>query len=186
VSLLVCTYTGRFIYPLLSLEGRKFWILGLLPLQRDRLLWGKFAFSTTGAVLIASGLVLLSDLVLGMPVTLVLLHQLTVIVLSAGLSGLSVGLGAMMPNFRETDPSKIASSFEGTLNLVIGLGFVVAILGLMAAPWHLLGALQEGPVDALAGWLLIGLGVAAGLTVGTLAVVLPLMLGARKLRQMEF
>ena len=32
-ALLLCTYTGRFIYPMLSLEGRKFWILGLLPLQ---------------------------------------------------------------------------------------------------------------------------------------------------------
>ena len=27
-ALLMCAYTGRFIYPLLSLEGRKFWILG--------------------------------------------------------------------------------------------------------------------------------------------------------------
>ena len=33
IALLLCTYTGRFIYPLLSLEGRKFWILGLLPLR---------------------------------------------------------------------------------------------------------------------------------------------------------
>src|SRR5205814_3836927 len=48
-SLLLCTYTSRFIYPMLSLEGRKFWILGLLPLQRERLLWGKFAFAATGA-----------------------------------------------------------------------------------------------------------------------------------------
>ena len=52
-AFLMCAYTGRFIYPLLSLEGRKFWILGLLPLERDRLLWGKFAFASTGWLLIA-------------------------------------------------------------------------------------------------------------------------------------
>src|SRR5262249_37109256 len=46
-ALLLCSYTGRFIYPMISLEGRKFWILGLLPLPRERLLWGEFAFSTT-------------------------------------------------------------------------------------------------------------------------------------------
>ena len=51
-SILLCAYTGRFIYPMLSLEGRKFWILGLLPLKRDRLLWGKFTFSATWALLI--------------------------------------------------------------------------------------------------------------------------------------
>ena len=44
----MCAYMGRFIYPLLSLEGRKFWILGLLPLEREQLLWGKFAFAATG------------------------------------------------------------------------------------------------------------------------------------------
>src|SRR5205823_3892492 len=92
-ALLLCTYTSRFIYPMLSLEGRKFWILGLLPLRRERLLWGKFAFSATGALVIAEFLVVLSDVMLEMPVLAVLLHALTVAVLAIGLSGLSVGLG---------------------------------------------------------------------------------------------
>ena len=26
IALLLCTYTGRFIYPMLSLEGRRFWM----------------------------------------------------------------------------------------------------------------------------------------------------------------
>ncbi len=134
IALLLCTYTGRFVYPLLSLEGRKFWILGLLPVRREQLLWGKFAFATTGGLLIAEFLVLVSDLMLLMPVEAVLLHMLTVAVLAAGLSGLSVGLGACMPNFRETDPSKIAAGFGGTLNLVAGLLFLLLILGLMAGP----------------------------------------------------
>src|SRR5262249_17365341 len=121
ISLLLCTYTGRFVYPLMSLEGRKFWILGLLPLRRDQLLWGKFAFATTGTLVIAELLVLLSDLTLDIPWQAILLHGLTVAVLSAGLSGLSVGLGACMPNFRETDPSKIAVGFGGTLDLVASL-----------------------------------------------------------------
>src|SRR5205823_11588947 len=110
-ALLLCTYTGRFIYPMLSLEGRKFWVLGLLPLRRERLMWGKFIFSTLGALVIAEALVLVSDLMLEMPPAAVALHVLAVAVLAAGLSGLSVGLGACMPNFRETDPSKIAVGF---------------------------------------------------------------------------
>src|SRR5438309_1341859 len=135
IALLLCTYTGRFVYPMLSLEGRKFWILGLLPLEREQLLWGKFAFSTTMVLGIAGTLVLLSDLMLGMPPGVLLLHLLTVTVVAMGLSGLSVGLGAWMPNFRETDPSKIAVGFGGTLNLVAGLVFLVSVLTLMALPW---------------------------------------------------
>src|SRR5207247_5113415 len=100
-SFLLCAYTGRFIYPMLSLEGRKFWILGLLPLQRERLLWGKFAFLTTGALLIAEFLVVLSDVMLEMPLVGLGLHVLTVAVLALGLSGLSVGLGRRMPNFNQ-------------------------------------------------------------------------------------
>ena len=44
-ALILSTFTSRFIFPLLSLEGRNFWVLGLLPLGRAQILWGKFAFS---------------------------------------------------------------------------------------------------------------------------------------------
>ena len=44
-ALILSTFTSRFIFPLLSLEGRNFWVLGLLPLRREQILWGKFAFS---------------------------------------------------------------------------------------------------------------------------------------------
>jgi ABC-2 type transport system permease protein len=188
VALLLCTYTGRFVFPMLSLEGRKFWILGLLPLEREQLLWGKFVFSMTGGILIAGGLVLVSDLMLLMPVLPVLLHLLTVVVLSAGLSGLSVGLGACMPNFRESDPSKIAAGFGGTLNLVAGLLFLLVVLGLMAAPWHaetMLGEMKELSM------LPVGKGIAViclamGLTVGVVSPLLAMRAGIRALREMEF
>ncbi len=44
-ALILSTFTSRFIFPLLSLEGRNFWVLGLFPLRREQILWGKFAFS---------------------------------------------------------------------------------------------------------------------------------------------
>jgi ABC-2 type transport system permease protein len=193
IALLLCTYTGRFVYPMLSLEGRKFWILGLLPLQREQLLWGKFAFSMTGGLLIAAILVLVSDFMLMMPVLPILLHLLAVVVLTAGLSGLSVGLGACMPNFRESDPSKIAAGFGGTLNLVAGLLFLLVILGLMAAPWHaepfvrhLLGIAKDEPVSLGTMGSFVGVGTVLGLLVGIASVVFPLRAGIRALRAMEF
>jgi ABC-2 type transport system permease protein len=187
VALLLCTYTGRFVYPMLSLEGRKFWILGLLPLRREQLLQGKFAFSMTGGLLIAEGLVLVSDFMLLMPATAILLHVLTVAVLAAGLSGLSVGLGACMPNFRESDPSKIAAGFGGTLNLVAGLLYLLLILGLMAAPWHaeqMLDSVDETRFLPMEGVVVLGL--VLGLILGAASVILPLRAGIRALREMEF
>lgn len=186
-ALLLCTYTGRFIFPMLSLEGRKFWILGLLPLKRERLLGGKFVFSAGGAMVIAQFLVLLSDLMLGMPWLLIGLHVLTVAVLAVGLSGLSVGLGACLPNFRESDPSKIAVGFGGTLNLVACVLFLLVVIGLMAAPWHMRASGVENPDVETPGLSpMLVLGAAAGVLVGVFAVALPLRAGAQTLRQMEF
>jgi ABC-2 type transport system permease protein len=143
--------------------------------------------------LIAEFLVVFSDLMLGMPTWIVGLHALTVLVLALGLSGLSVGLGAWMPNFRESDPSKIAVGFGGTLNLVAGLLYLVLILVFMSVPLHLYYAgfdLQSSnPVEhelarLTAWWLGVGLGV--GLVLGAVAVFVPLRLGTRALRRMEF
>jgi ABC-2 type transport system permease protein len=186
-AFLLCAYTGRFIFPMLSLEGRKFWVLGLLPLPRERLLWGKLAFSAMGAVVIAEFLVVSSDLLLAMDGFVMGLHALTVVVLAVGLSGLSVGLGAIMPNFRETDPSKIAVGFGGTLNLVTGLLFLLVVIGVMAAPYHLYAA--AGPevevnVPAVRWWLTVG--VVVGVILGVVAVAVPVRLGIRALRRMEF
>jgi ABC-2 type transport system permease protein len=124
---------------------------------------------------------------LDMPLNAVALHLVTVAVLAAGLSGLSVGLGACMPNFRETDPSKIAVGFGGTLNLVAGLLYLLLIVALMAAPWHVQMALA-GPGEGRPTWLwlftlppfLLGLGA------GAAAVFLPLHAGIRALQRMEF
>jgi ABC-2 type transport system permease protein len=187
IALLLCTYTGRFVYPMLSLEGRKFWILGLLPVRREQLLWGKFAFSTTGGLLIAEGLILMSDLMLLMPIETVLLHMLTVGVLAAGLSGLSVGLGACMPNFRETDPSKIAVGFGGTLNLVAGLLYLLLIVGLMAGPWHARAVAIDAELETVVPmeWF-VGVGLALGLAIGAASIILPLRAGIRALHDMEF
>jgi ABC-2 type transport system permease protein len=124
-----------------------------------------------------------------MPLPAVLLHMLTVAVLAAGLSGLSVGLGACMPNFRETDPSKIAAGFGGTLNLVAGLLFLLVIVGLMAAPWHwmaMTGTEELNPFVPAVGIVGVGLLLGMGLIAGAAAIVLPLRAGIRALRAMEF
>jgi ABC-2 type transport system permease protein len=186
-ALLLCTYTGRFIYPMISLEGRKFWILGLLPLARERLLWGKFAFASVGGLLIAEFLVVLSDLMLWVPWMVLVLHMLTVAVLAVGLGGLSVGLSACLPNFPETDPSKIAVGFGGTLNLVAGLLFLLVIIGVMAAPWHIHAALGEGSELTATDppWSVFA-GVIPGIVAGVVVALIPLRIGARALRRMEF
>ena len=185
-SLLICAYLGRFIYPMLSLEGRKFWILGLLPLKRERLLWGKFAFAVTGGLFVSELLIILSDLVLGMPFQAVIIHALTIGVLVTGLSGISVGVSAWIPNFRETDPSKIVVGFGGTLNMIVSLFYMAVVIAVMAGPFHLVTAGQSllGDKVEMRWWVYAGLPI--GIAIGALAVWLPMRVGSRTLNRMEF
>ena len=124
VGLILSTFTTRFIFPMISLEGRQLWILGLLPIRRDTILWSKFVFAAIGSVVPCTMLILISDLMLEIPWKFILLHQLSCLVLCLGLSAIAVGLGARMPDLAERSPSKIAAGFGGTLNLVISAGFI--------------------------------------------------------------
>jgi ABC-2 type transport system permease protein len=186
-AVLLCAGLSRFIYPLISLEGRKFWILGLMPVSRDQILRGKFAFAATGSQIIAEGLILASDVLIGLPWPGILLHAVAAAVIALGLSAMNVGLGAYLPNFKETDPSKIVVGFGGTVNMVAGLGFLVCIIGLMVVPFHVAQLAQgiKNVSDApISPWVFAGLPV--GLALGAAAVVLPLRAGARSLRAIEF
>ena len=182
-SLTLSTFTSRFVFPLVSLEGRRFWILGLLPIERKNLIYSKFWFAFVGSFAISQGLIAMSDLVLSVPWNVRVLHSLTVLVICAGLSGLSVGLGAIYPNLRESNPSKIVSGFGGTLNLVLSLIFVVLTIGLMAMPYHLSQMGRLGTGTALGGMMMVGSIAAVGL--GAVTTLLPLWLGVRAFERLE-
>lgn len=186
-SVLLCAGLSRFIYPMISLEGRKFWVLGLMPIRRRQILRGKFVFAATGSVLIAESLILLSDVLLGMPAAATATHAATALAVALGLSGMNVGLGAYMPNFRETDPSKIVVGFGGTMNMVLGLLFLVLVVAVMSAPLHAAGLAQgfKGGSDRVVPlWAYAG--VPAGLALAAVAAWLPLRAGGRALDATEF
>jgi ABC-2 type transport system permease protein len=190
-ALILSTFTSRFIFPLLSLEGRNFWVLGLLPLRREQILWGKFAFSAGISLVATETLVVLSDLMLKMSPVMIGLHVGMIAVLCLGLSGISVGLGARLPNLRETDPSKIAAGFGGTLNLLVSLVFIFAIVTALAVPCHLYFVGQEHPESsgltlshgAFRFWL--SLAILVSLVIGILGTLIPLRIGIRAFQRME-
>lgn len=183
-SLTLATFTSRFMFPLLSLEGRQLWILGLLPLRRKGIVLGKFVFALTGAIMISESLILTSDLMLAMPGRMVALHAAMVLLICVGLSGSAVGLGAAFPSPRENDPSKIVSGFGGTLNLVLSLCYIVLTVGMLAAVTFL--AVVRQPDDPLPPILwLAGLLAAVAASTGVMASV-PMVLGIRAFRRMEF
>jgi ABC-2 type transport system permease protein len=191
VGLLMSTFTTRFIYPMLSLEGQRFWLLGLLPVRRETILWSKFLFAVGTAILPCSILILLSDLMLDISLVVILSHQLTCLILCSGLSGIAVGMGARLPNIHETSPSRIAAGFGGTLCLVISTLYILIVVLLTALPTHFLIAAgsiygSQTVIDLywLRLWLLVGM--LGSIVLGIIATFLPLFMGIRTFKRMEF
>lgn len=186
VGLILSTFTTRFIFPMLSLEGRRFWILGLLPIDRDSILWGKFLFAAVGSCVPCCLLILLSDLMLRIDSMVIVIHQTTCLILCLGLSGIAVGLGAKMPDLREDSPSKIAAGFGGTLNLVLSAMYIVAVVLLTALPSHFYLAAPDGD-DYRRWWLLaLAVGNSVAVMLGMIATILPMRLGLKAFRELQF
>ena len=181
--LTLATLTTRFVFPQLSLEGRRIWITGLLPMRRSLILWGKFFFATAGTFAISGALIAFSDIILGLPLWMLGVHALIVLCICGGLNGLAVGLGACYPTMGTDNPSKIISSFGGTLNLICSICFIMFAL----APAVTL--LQSHARGVLTGrefvtWLSLGLAFIVGLSAFTCLV--PMAAGTRAFNRMEF
>ena len=133
-ALTLSTLTTRFVYPMFSLEGRRVWILGLSPVGLRRVILQKFWLSFIVSSSITVALMIASSLMLKFPLWRVAFFAGSIGLMSAALSGLSVGLGALFPNFKEENPSKIVSSFGGTLCLVISFVYNTVFVSLLALP----------------------------------------------------
>jgi ABC-2 type transport system permease protein len=118
-ALNLATLTTRFVYPQFSLEGKRLWIVGLAPLGLPRVMLAKFALGVTVSLGLSLGLIVLSCRLLDLPWSRTLLYAGAITVMAFTLNGLAIGLGAVYPNLREDNPSKIVSGFGGTFCLVL-------------------------------------------------------------------
>lgn len=139
LNLLVCclalsTLTTRFIYPQFSLEGQRLWILGLSPLPLHRVLSLKLRLSASVLSIIMVVLVVTSGVSLGLPGQRILFFSASIFMMSYGLTSLALSLGALVPNFRESNPARIVSGFGGTVCLIASFVYIVGGMTLLLIP----------------------------------------------------
>jgi ABC-2 type transport system permease protein len=126
VSLILSTFTSRFVFPMMSLEGRQIWLVALWPLPREKVMWAKFLFATTVTAIAAMSVTALSIHSLDLPWTLTIVQCCATLTTCLGLCGLAIGVGARLPSFNESNSGRIASGLGGTVNLIASVALVAA------------------------------------------------------------
>lgn len=183
VSAVMCSLGSRFVYPQLSLEGQQFWIIGLAPTSMARVLTAKFLVALLNMLIIGTGLVALSTYMLDLEAAPRAVALGISVGVAMAIAGLSTGLGAIFIDLRQRNPAAIVSGFGGTLNLVLCLVYMLAVILPFAGPYHLYfhNDMTYGQLRLLTqvawAWL-------AALTVA--ATVIPLSLGRRSLAKREY
>jgi len=177
-ALTLSTLTTRFVFPMFSLEGRRVWILGLSPVGLRGVVLQKFWASFISLSIITVALMTASALLLHFDWRRTVFFAGTTLLMSAALSGLAAGLGALFPDFKEENPSKIVSSFGGTLCLVISFVFNTAIVAILAVPDMFATTGHALPIPR---WLAPLFALAICLAVA----VIPMSLALRRVKSLE-
>ena len=190
-SMTLATLTTRFVFPQFSLEGKRLWIVGMVPYGLKRVLLEKFWLGSVGALAITLTLTLTSSWMLKVPGWLTLLFGATVVLMSFALCSIAVGTGALFPNFskgstanrRDDNPAKIVSGFGGTLCFVLSLIYIVLVIGAEALPMY--SQFSEGgiapetqPWAMAAAWLFVAI-------ISLVATIVPMSLALKRVDALE-
>ncbi|GJM23637.1 MAG: hypothetical protein DHS20C16_00520 [Phycisphaerae bacterium] len=181
LSFILATFTSRFVFPLVSLEGQQLWLIGMLPLSPWQILVAKFAFAMTVSTFVAFSTTVLAVIMLKMPPDWAVLQVTVTVATCFGLCGFAVGIGARLPMFEQRNAARIANGFGGTVNLVVSVMLVLTMLsGMGAVGFHNRTRGFDEALDAQT-LAIAGVMVVVALAGGFTAMVI----GARHLRRAE-
>ncbi len=131
----------RFVYPLISLEGRNRWIILSAPVSIGRILRQKFWLSAVIFFILAEVVALVSSTLLHQSGVQILISAILLLIMSLSLTSLSLGLGAVFPQYHESNPMRIVSGLVGIITILISLFYLGFMIMMMI--WGY-GMIQQG------------------------------------------
>lgn len=170
---------GRFVFPIVSLEGMGFGVIKTAPVAMESFLWSKFWQAFLPIFLLTGSMIVIGNMVLGVHPGLMQVALLCIFIADFALTAMALGLGAVFADFSGRNPIKIANTPGGVLCIFISLVFMVLLTTVFGWPTYLTyKATTFEVVFPLSQWvtaviLFIGFGIAASL--------IPLKMGLRAL-----
>lgn len=169
----------RFLFPSVSMEGRSFWIIRTVPVSFRTLLWCKYLIYFPPFLVFTQLLVYFSNRILNVPPFFVQLSMANILAIAFALTGLAIGIGALMPNFKADHPSKIAVGPGGVLYMLLSFSYIACMLLIQLRPvwFHVIE--RSDPIHNT-------VYVFGALLLTLLVALVPMEWGARQLARKEY
>jgi len=168
---------ARFVFPLISMEGRGRWTLLAAPLPLSKVFQEKFWLMFIPLFTLTELVALTSNYFLQQSTQVALLATVFLMLTSLALISLALGLGALYAEFNEPNPMKISSGYGGIITVVFSLIYVAVSVTALITIIRILESGQGHPLLPL---------IIGGLLVLTLLYTyLPLRWGYRALKKLE-
>jgi ABC-2 type transport system permease protein len=184
IGYITATLSLRFVYPGVSMEGRNWWSLRSSPLSPELILHSKGVLFLLINLIIAESVTILSNIILVNYPTIVFLSALLCAIFSLVSVYLSISLGTVFADLKETNPAKIASGAGGLLAAAINLLYIAISMALFATPISIyIKSHLEGNLIPIHFPLIIASSVFVVITL--LIVFIPIRLAKKRIKEIE-
>ncbi len=179
----LASIAARFIFPGVSLEGRTLWLLRSSPMRMRDLLWAKFWVGTLPLLILAIGIVGITDYLLQVSEFMFMVSVLSIVFMTFAMAGLAIGFGTLYPQFETENAAQIPTSFGGLLFMMTAVAVIGGVVILEARPvYAYLSARSFGtPTDTVE--MAVGFGLA--LLLCGAATLVPIRVALTRLEAVE-
>jgi ABC-2 type transport system permease protein len=181
----LASIAARFIFPMISLEGRQMWLLRSSPLDLRALLWSKYWTGTVPLLVLALVITVFTNLLLKTTPFMMLVAVGTIVLLTLAIAALALGFGALYPQFETENAAQIPTSFGGLVFMMSTIALLAGVIVVEAVPvyqyLHAVYRHERVVID----WRMYG---AFAMVIGICgaATVIPLQVGLKRMEEFEF
>jgi ABC-2 type transport system permease protein len=147
------------------------------------LLWAKYWVGTTPLLLLALGIVGVTDALLQVSNFMFAVSVMTIAFMTLALCGMALGFGTLFPQFETENAAQIPTSFGGLVFMIAAIGLIAAVIVLEARPVYGYLSAQFYGTPTYPAEMVFGFGAAALLC--TVATIVPIGIAKRRLEAVE-
>ncbi len=133
-GVVLAAVAARFVFASTSVEGASFWAIKVAPVGFGRYLWGKFFLYLAPQLVLAETLVVVSNILLGVDSYVMSVSAGAIALMTVGLTGLGVGMGAIYPKFDYENVAQIGVTSGAIIYMIISMAYAGVTVMLCARP----------------------------------------------------